>query len=1005
MFCKENMNKSALFFYLVTIYAFRLSGSIPQESEQLSQRNMVAGRGRRAPHLGPAPKSRTSKHDTNTWPPWPWTWTAGQVSRLQSVANTEDGYQGDFPGFKGVHGRALVSSSGRAVHVSEWLAMSPVLLCYHHAMTFTASGPGVTQLFVDAGGANVISLLHLPPSCGYTVWTSGRDFQMMVSHDACHIHQENGSYVLPMLWWDRPLKLTCPGETPAPASSIPDVLCSPYGMAVRLFQQDVPTLGVRVNGGRTQFVSAQCAYRVHSLPQDFIFFISFIAPCVTIGDGLQLQLVLNQQEVILACPVPATTSPPPPVQEPLQHYTSLSPGAPPGAPPSHQSPHPWSALWTVHGSSAKDQIATHIYPPGSKPASPQAPRPPTLQDYHKSPHYPTPSPSSPLLHPPKQPSDPNSFDHPHEQKANNAQDPQKPPIPSYPFHHILSPPHSERRHPYLHSDPSHFPLHPPVSRYPTQSPAPKQKPKPTPAPPSYYCEVGSVVVFLPTAHPHLIQVKDQGKWQPLSSVCGHKIHMLSTSTVILSSPLPGCHTNVLSPATISLSLRYLALSMTQYHTVDLQCPFQRSTPPPLTPSTPGKAKVSPPVAAKPKVLCSSKHMLVQLPPGPISGIVLKDAQGKEMRVQDTPKHCGYSAKVEEDGKIHLRLQLNTSCHMSVQGHKFVMAVTYLTASGKKSAHFYCPLSNSLPGQDCNLPREQRLPCGTGALSRPACLALGCCFGKHPPACYHAMDECTIDRHFVFSVPASLTEPPLSPGLLVVSNNSTCTPLRFTPQYALFKLPMDGCGARKMEMGKTLIYMVEIVNRIQTVSLNYGTITRDSPVRLLVECRYVPGSVLTVSYLVKTPTLGPAVQTQGVFGVQLRLAKDADYSSYYPQYHQPLQMLLGKPLYLEVRMLNAPDSSLVLLVHYCVAYPRSGDAVWVLLYNGCPNPLDPASQQVVLSHPPPPAPQGQTRRFTMSTFQFLPDDHIKDPDEEIYFMCSTEVCSPHDGPCVEGCFGH
>lgn len=64
-----------------------------------------------------------------------------------------------------------------------------------------------------------------------------------------------------------------------------------------------------------------------------------------------------------------------------------------------------------------------------------------------------------------------------------------------------------------------------------------------------------------------------------------------------------------------------------------------------------------------------------------------------------------------------------------------------------------------------------------------------------------------------------------------------------------------------------------------------------------------------------------------------LTSDAQYSSYYPQYHQPLQMLLGKPLYLEVRLLNTPDPSLVLLVHFCVAYPRSGKAVWLLLYNG------------------------------------------------------------------------
>lgn len=43
-------------------------------------------------------------------------------------------------------------------------------------------------------------------------------------------------------------------------------------------------------------------------------------------------------------------------------------------------------------------------------------------------------------------------------------------------------------------------------------------------------------------------------------------------------------------------------------------------------------------------------------------------------------------------------------------------------------------------------------------------------------------------------------------------------------------------------------------------------------RLLVECRFMPGTVLSVSYLVKTPTLGPDVQAQGMFGVQLRIAK-------------------------------------------------------------------------------------------------------------------------------------
>lgn len=61
--------------------------------------------------------------------------------------------------------------------------------------------------------------------------------------------------------------------------------------------------------------------------------------------------------------------------------------------------------------------------------------------------------------------------------------------------------------------------------------------------------------------------------------------------------------------------------------------------------------------------------------------------------------------------------------------------------------------------------------------------------------------------------------------------------------------------------------------------------------------------------------------------------DQQYSSYYPQYHRPLRKLLGKPLYLEVRLLNSLDPSAVLLVHYCVAYPRSAHSAWVLIYDG------------------------------------------------------------------------
>ncbi|XP_036380342.1 zona pellucida sperm-binding protein 4 [Megalops cyprinoides] len=272
-----------------------------------------------------------------------------------------------------------------------------------------------------------------------------------------------------------------------------------------------------------------------------------------------------------------------------------------------------------------------------------------------------------------------------------------------------------------------------------------------------------------------------------------------------------------------------------------------------------------------------------------------------------------------------------------------------------------------------------LLCGSGSLSPAECYSLGCCFSSVYGTCYYPLDECTADHHIVFTVPASLTDPPLSPSSLFTPGDKTCIPERVSSSFALFRIPLDGCGVHKYEVGQTEIYMVEILNTPRSISLNYGTVSRDSPLRLLVECRYIPSAQVSVAYMVKTPSLGPSIQAQGVFGVQLRIATDQHYTSYYPQYHRPLNLLLGQPLYLEVRLLNPPDPSVVLLVHYCLAYPRSAEAAWVLLYDGCPNELDVGTHQ---TSPLAPSPLSQTKRFNITTFQFLTPESTSYLDEEV-----------------------
>nr|XP_020503346.1 uncharacterized protein LOC109994381 [Labrus bergylta] len=874
-------------------------------------------------------------------------WTFGHTNpRPKSSSSSSgdgdgDGYQADFAGFEGAQGKVL----GRSLDSSpEWQAMRPLLRCDNNAMTFTASGKGLTHLLLSSG-ASPISPFHLPPCCGYSVRTTWSYLEMTVSYDACYITEETGSYVLPLLWQGLPLKLSCPMplSIPPPTRSHSglSLFCSQHGMAVQILwqEQEMPMMEVAVNGFWDPFVSEKCAYPVRSCPGALTFFIPYSAPCFTRMDGLYLQLILNCQGYILSCPSPLPSPGNP--QFPFNPEPTSTP--PPPLPLTQEQVVQFPQYFNTD-----DQTPPQVYPPGLE---------------HDSP-------------------------------------PGSQPNPQY-----SSPPHQETKAlgPELTSS---------TSTFPTASPPTRSSEKLTPV---LQCLKDRMVVFLPFAHPDYIQVRDQGKsWLLLSTVppqCGFMQHVAKHSGVFLQSPLPACYSQQRTPTTISLTLRFWDLSLAQYRTVDLQCQYETIpvTPAPSpspTPTLPKTTKRKPhsPDVPKPEVVCHSDQMNVELPSGPISKIIVKDIQGNQMNLRDAPKHCGYSAKKGDDGKIRLSLQLHSRCHMSVQDNMYIITIYYTAANERREAQFSCPVIMKILGQECKLPIEQHLPCGPDSVSKTQCLSKGCCFNKKLRACHYPMDECTVDRHFVFSVPASLTEPPLSPALLATAGDSPCKPQKVTSSYALFKIPMDSCGTRRVMVGKTMVYIVEVINTVQTLTLNYGTITRESPVRLLVECRYVPNTVLSVSYMVKTPTLGPNVQSQAVFGVQLRIAKDDLYTSYYPQYHQPLQMLLGKPLYLEVRLLNSPDPDLVLLVHFCVAYPRSGKAVWLLLYNGCPNPLDPALQKAVLVDPLPPPLQAQTRRFTITTFQFLPDAEFKDPDEEIYFMCSTEICSPEDGPCVEGCFG-
>lgn len=91
---------------------------------------------------------------------------------------------------------------------------------------------------------------------------------------------------------------------------------------------------------------------------------------------------------------------------------------------------------------------------------------------------------------------------------------------------------------------------------------------------------------------------------------------------------------------------------------------------------------------------------------------------------------------------------------------------------------------------------------------------------------------------------------------------------------------------------------------------------------------------------------------------------------------PLQRVCFQDLQQE--NIKAATKLSVFIVFFCL-FPEASDSMSL---SRCPNPLDPASEQAVILDPRPPPPHAQTRRFTISTFQFLPEGQLKVPNEEV-----------------------
>ncbi|NXD19684.1 ZP4 protein, partial [Spelaeornis formosus] len=334
------------------------------------------------------------------------------------------------------------------------------------------------------------------------------------------------------------------------------------------------------------------------------------------------------------------------------------------------------------------------------------------------------------------------------------------------------------------------------------------------------------------------------------------------------------------------------------------------------------------------------------------------------------------------------------------------------AAGQKVLHeetlLRCPVD--LPALDapsssvCLAVRSQdRLPCASPPISQGDCEGRGCCYdpSDRVKPCYFGNTvtaRCTPDGQFSIAVSRDVTKPPVAlDSVQLASGHSTgCVPVLTSSTFVVYQFPLSACGTTLQMIGDQAIYENELVANRDVKTGSLGSVTRDSIFRLHVRCSYpISGSSVPLSVQVFTLPPFPAVSQSGPLSLELRIASDGSYTSYYTDSDYPVVKTLRDPVYAEVKILQRTDPDLILVLHHCWATPSinpQDQLQWPVLVDGCPYagdnyqtklmPLSFTSGLLFPSH---------YQRFTLYTFTFVHSTSQEELSGLVYLHCSASVC--------------
>ncbi|XP_067864438.1 uncharacterized protein [Heptranchias perlo] len=303
---------------------------------------------------------------------------------------------------------------------------------------------------------------------------------------------------------------------------------------------------------------------------------------------------------------------------------------------------------------------------------------------------------------------------------------------------------------------------------------------------------------------------------------------------------------------------------------------------------------------------------------------------------------------------------------------------------------------------CDIDAKDRVDCGNAALGELACGAKGCCYDpvNVQTSCFYgktAYIDCTNNGLFTIVVPRVATVPPLNLGSVYLVNNasSECIPVARTSEFIVFSFPLNSCGSMQMIDGQNITYTVDIMAKRRIRNGSRGSITRDSTFRLHVICHLTGSRNIPLMLVVNTPSPLPFVVKDGVLKMEMRIAKEESYSTWFADEDYPIVKFLREPVYVEVHLLHRVDANIALVLNDCWATqtsdPHHGKQ-WSILVNGCPyygdNYLTQLHAVEATSSLPFPT---HHKRFEVKTFAFWGRKVQAILNGEVYFHCSATVC--------------